>query len=193
MIRPALLAVLAITFAPLSSFAQFGGMGGVGGGMGGIQQVPEERTVKVELVGGQSVSGVLRLGSFLVDSDVGQYEISPGKVKVIRLSRLLEIPGAGDQSIPYAHESMQGIVVTTSDKEISGVVRVPYWKLEFDFGSLTLKPSKLKTITFTAEPEKKLGSTRDVGAPGASKGIGASTTVEGESCPVIPDSTRRLS
>ncbi len=101
---------------------------------------------------------------------MGQYEISPGKVKVIRLSRLLDIRRLATQSLPYPHESMQGIVVTTSDKEISGVVQVPYWKLEFDYGALTLKPAKLKTITFTAEPEKKLGSTPECGCTGRLQG-----------------------
>ncbi|MGP0066320.1 MAG: hypothetical protein ACLQGP_22290 [Isosphaeraceae bacterium] len=185
MIRPGLLAVLAITFTPLSCFAQFGGMGGgmggmggMGGGMGGIggsQPIAEERSVKVEMAGGQSVSGTLRIGSIFVDGEMGRYEISPGKVKAIRLSRLLDASQDGDPALGYAHERMQGTVVTTADKEISGVVAVPYWKLEFDFGTLTLKPAKLKTLTFAAEPEKKTANAPDAGAPDINKGRGQAT------------------
>jgi hypothetical protein len=177
MIRPALLAVLAITLAPLSSFAQLGGMGGGMGGMGGSQQMLEARTVKVEMVGGQSLSGVLRLSSVVVDTDVGQYEISPRKVKVIRFSRFVGDPG-GESPLP---SPIQGTVITASDQEISGIVQVPYWKLEFDYGTLTLKPAKLKTITFTAEP--KLGSTPDAAAPGTSKGLGKVTPGDGADLP----------
>jgi hypothetical protein len=173
MIRPGLLAALAIALAPLPGFAQMGGMmggmgdgmGGMGGGMmggmagmgggmmGGRPWLEQERIVKIEMVGGQSVSGKLHLGPVFVDSDVGQYEINPEKVKTIRLSKLVEKPATGEnEAIPYT--TVQGTVITSSGKEISGIVRIPQWRLEIDDGTLSLVPAKLKTLTFGAPPER---------------------------------------
>ncbi len=189
MIRPALLAVLAISLAPLTGFAQMGGMmggmggmgggmgggmmGGMGGGMGGMGMMmggrpwlEQERIVKIEMVGGQSVSGKLHLGPVSVDSDVGRYEINPEKVKTIRVSKLVEKPATeGSEAVPYT--TVQGTVFTSSGKEISGIVQIPQWKLEIEDGTLNLIPAKLKTLTFAAPPERMPDQT-DANPPGTS-------------------------
>ncbi len=174
MIRPGLFAALAIVLTPLPGFAQMGGMmGGMGGGMGGGMMgggmmgggmmgggmmggrpwLEQERIVKIEMVGGQSVSGKLHLGPVSVDSEVGQYEINAEKVKTIRLSKLVEKPETGgNEAFPYT--TVQGTVVTSSGKEISGIVHIPQWKLEIEDGTLSLIPARLKTITFAAPPER---------------------------------------
>jgi len=160
--RPGLLAVLAITLAPLQSFAQFGGMGGMG-----VPMSPEEvRTVQVEMDGGQSIRGKLRLGSVTIDTSVGQYQIKPEKVKIIRLSGSEDKPGDEAGAVPR----FRGVVITTSDKEIHGIVSIPTWTLAIDVGTLTLVPAKLKTITFTADSEKKTPVTPDAGGPGGKAG-----------------------
>ena len=184
MIRPGLLAVLAIMLAPPSSFAQFGGMGGGMGGMGGPQQVEEERTVKVEMVGGQTLSGILRhqLGPG-GRSRLGQYEISPGKVKVIRLSRVLDTAEEGQSPIP---SKMQGTEITTSDKEISGVIQIPkHWKLEFDYGTLKLITAKLKDDHLHSRARDEVGEHAGCAwrHPGSPKGLGHGTPRDGSDQP----------
>ena len=152
MIRPGLLGILVVVLAPLSGLSQMGGMGGMGGGMmGGPSALEEERVVKVEMTGGQSVSGKIRLGPIVVDSDLGQYELNPEKVKTIRLTKSVQRPAnGGDGGLPYT--TIQGTVVTSSGKEISGIVHIPQWKLEIDDGTLSLIPAKLKTLNFAAPP-----------------------------------------
>ena len=161
MIRPGWLAALAIALAPLPGFAQMGGMmggmGGMGGGMmgggmmGGRQWLEQERIVKIEMVGGQNVSGKLHLGLVSVESDVGQYAINPERVKSIRLSRQVADPVAGANE---AYTAMQGTVVTSSGKEISGIVHIPQWNLEIEDGTLSLIPAKLKTLIFADPPAR---------------------------------------
>ena len=174
MIRPGLLAVLAVVFAPVASSAQMGGMmggrggrgggmmGGMGGMMGGNTQIEQDRAVKIDLTGGQSVSGTIHLGLIVVDSDLGQYAINPEKVRTIRLSKPVGQP-VGDNTMPYT--TVQGTVITTSGKEIRGGVHIPYWTLEIDDGTLRLVPDKLKSLTFMAEPERKPGERTSAKVP----------------------------
>ncbi len=57
----------------------------------------------------------------------------------------------GEQaSPPFPGTMARGKVVTTSDREIVGNIFIPSdFKLEFDFGTLTLAAPKLRSITFT--------------------------------------------
>jgi hypothetical protein len=181
MIRPAWLAVLAVVLIPSQSLAQMGGMmsgmggvGGMGGMMGGRQWLEQDRMVKIEMTGGQSVSGKLHLGPVSVDSDVGLYAINPEKLKMIRFSKRAE-GGAKEVEVrsPFNPETspftaIAGTVVTTSNKEITGQVRVPSWTLEIDDGALSLVSEKLKTITFTAEPEGQPAEKTGAKDPGGS-------------------------
>ncbi len=82
----------------------------------------------------------------------------------------------GDVANPFGATITRGKVITTSDQEIIGNVYIPMdFKLEFEYGSLTLAASKLRSITFIA-PDRKAGaikvdasSTRAAGeAPGES-------------------------
>jgi hypothetical protein len=81
-----------------------GGMGGIGGGMGGmggqgfvpgmVMQgarfggggggVEVQRSARVEMEGGQQLSGRIDLRAVVIDGDLGQYVIAPFKIKVIR-------------------------------------------------------------------------------------------------------------
>jgi hypothetical protein len=72
--------------------------------------------------------------------------------------------GPGNPSMPATFA--RGKVVTTSGEEIVGNIYVPPdFKLEFDYGSLTLTPSKLRSITFIA-PERKADAAKvDDAAP----------------------------
>jgi hypothetical protein len=49
----------------------------------------------------------------------------------------------------------RGKVITTSDKEIIGMIHIPGdFRLELDFGTLTLAPAKLRSITFPDDNRK---------------------------------------
>jgi hypothetical protein len=109
--RTALLSALAVMLASSPSFAQPAGMGGMGGqgmapgmmmrgGVGvfgpGLAEV--RRSVQVEMEGGQHLSGKLDLRPVIVDSDPGQYAITPDKIKMIRfLKPSNEVDGDGDE------------------------------------------------------------------------------------------------
>jgi hypothetical protein len=118
MIRTASLAALAVILASSPSLAQFGGAGGgggMGGGMGGqgtqamMMQgnrsarpffTDVSRSAQVELEGGQSLSGKIELRPLVVDADLGQYVITPHKIKTIRfLKPIGELnPPGGDEA-----------------------------------------------------------------------------------------------
>jgi hypothetical protein len=164
-----LLAAVVTVLAPGSAFAQYGGMGGMGGGaaaqggmgmrmggmgmggmgmggmgMGGFQTRTVERAVQVEMEGGQKLSGKLQLDSVTVDTDVGQYQVKPERVKILRLSR------GSAKSEDEGNQAVGGVVITTTDKEIKGKVHSPSWVLEVEFGTLHLDPAKVRTMTFSA-------------------------------------------
>jgi hypothetical protein len=132
-------------------------MGGMGGGMGG-GQVPgpaqEVREVEVEATGGGTISGPLRLGPIVVDSEFGRYEIRPDKVSRIRLD-----PPEGGPAFAVLANGVQvvqipGVVATTSGEEVAGTLAIPGdWRITTDLGTLTLEPAKLKSITFRPDAE----------------------------------------
>ena len=93
--RAGLVLTLAVMLVSSPSFAQFGGMGGVGGpsaavGMvgggfgGGPFAVGIQRSVQIEMEGGQHLSGIIELRAIVVDGDLGQYAIEPARIKMIR-------------------------------------------------------------------------------------------------------------
>ena len=113
--KSAWVAAVAAMLASSPCFAQFGGMGGMGGGMGaqGMQgnmmqgtrnaqafftDVP--RVVQVEMEGGQVLSGKIESRPVIVDADLGQYAIMPGKIKMIRFLKPQNEanPAGGDEA-----------------------------------------------------------------------------------------------
>ena len=117
--RTTLLAAVAAVLASSPCFAQFGGMGGMGGGIGGgmggqrvqgntiqgtraaqafFTDVP--RSANVEMEGGQVLSGKIETRPVTVDADLGQYVITPHKIKMIRfLKPQNEVnPAGGDEA-----------------------------------------------------------------------------------------------
>ncbi len=238
--RTGLLTTVAVMLATSPSFAQFGGMGGAGGGIGGggapamMRQggravgagVTEiQRSAKVEMEGGQLLTGKINLRPVIVDADLGQYVFAPGKIKMIRFLKPVNEGKPGDEAgeagggeeaavVPEAAENRvaalrvrrggagmmaggfgggmggagglgmvpdansrtgtavlsRGKVITTADKEIIGMIHIPGdFRLELEFGALTLAPIKLRSITFTdddpldklANAEAAVPSTRD--------------------------------
>jgi hypothetical protein len=134
MIRSGWFAVLAVVLASLPCKAQFGA---------GVEE--KEYPVQVEMEGGQCVQGKLRLAEVLIDCELGQYQIKAEKVKMIRFPN----PGA-EATGPPADRLIKGTVITTSDREIHGLVHVRNWTVETDLGSLTLKPETIKAVNFSA-------------------------------------------
>jgi hypothetical protein len=162
MVRSKWLAVLAVTLAPLPCLAQFGG--------GGFPQETQTKwTVRVELVGGQSVEGPLHLDPIAIEGDLGLYAIKPEKIKAIRLS-----PQGDDPLSAGASAQIHGTVITTTDEEIGGVIYVPTeWTIETDLGTLKLNPAKLRSITITDKPEGKAPTKPGAGGARAPGGGGA--------------------
>jgi hypothetical protein len=157
--------VLSLALPSRPAQAQYGGMGGMGrmpGGGGGMMMMgpmpappkPEKMKpygVKVES-GGGSVAGTLRLASVVLYSDLGQYDIKPEKVREIRfLPRQPDQPG-----VQFGHLSapVPGVVVTRTGEELKGNIVVQQWQLENDLGTITLNPTSLKLVSFTAQGEK---------------------------------------
>ncbi len=227
--RTGLVAAIVVMFASSSAYAQFGGVGGMGGGggrgggtvgmgggmggmmggMGGMMGQGNrpaaafseiERPAQVEMEGGQLLNGKIELRPLIVDGDLGQYSITPEKIKMIRFLKPAgdanavdesnrnnngEFGGGPEQLVarkattkraalmqaaraagglemvgdPYSHTGMavltRGKVITTTGKEIIGVIHIPSdFKLDLDFGALTLAPVKLRSITFTGDDRK---------------------------------------
>jgi hypothetical protein len=101
--RPEWLAAILIVLAPATGFAQFGGMGGMGGqgmapGMMGNRMmagpIEVQRTVQVELEGGQRIGGRIDLRPLTAQGDLGRYTIMPDKIKTIRFLK----PASEDQA-----------------------------------------------------------------------------------------------
>jgi hypothetical protein len=180
--RGSRLAIFAVLLISAPCFAQFGGMGGMGGGMqqggmgmggmgmgrmrGSMIGAPMravERTVQVEMEGGQKIEGKLMVDALSVDSDLGQYQIRPGQVKIVRLSKA----GAAAQPDMNGFLALEGSVTTTGEKEIKGKVLCPSWSLDLEFGTLTLDPKRVRTMTFSAPAVPRPGKPGPVssGAP----------------------------
>jgi hypothetical protein len=103
--RTACLAAVALTLVLGATFAQ--SRSGIAGGTdlddqrraGGFRavgafggEVPSEtrRSAQLEMEGGQKLQGTIQLRPLLVDSDLGQYSIDPGKIKMIRFLKRVE-------------------------------------------------------------------------------------------------------
>jgi hypothetical protein len=176
--RTAWLATLALLLTPSPTFAQFGGMGGMGGGMGGgmaggFGSVGTRRGIQVELEGGRHLSGHIDIGTVTVFGDLGQYLITPEKMKMIRFLKPMNEPKGDDDTQPVAPVNpavVRGVmnanmvmgmpivrakVILTSGQEIIGNIQnFGNVRLDLEFGSLIPTTDKLRTITFT-EPERK--------------------------------------
>ena len=148
-----MLAVLVLLFPAAPCLAQFGGGGGMGMGMMGTAPRTVVRTVEVEMACGKKIQGEIQLDAVIIDSDMGQYQIHPDRVKTLRLSK----PAAAVQAVQMISGFffIEGTVITTSGKEIKGKLQCPAWRLELDFGTLTLDPNKVRTLTFSTPAEPK--------------------------------------
>ena len=97
--RSRLFAIVALILAGPPAFAQFGGTGGRGGAVDGVgtpvmtmrdariaaaNLTAVQRSAEVEMEGGQILSGKIELRPIVVDGDLGQYVLTPGKIKMIR-------------------------------------------------------------------------------------------------------------
>jgi hypothetical protein len=79
---------------------------------------------------------------------------------------------------------IRGKVITTSDKEIIGMVHIPGdFGLELDFGTLTLSPLKLRSITLTDDNRKDRPAKADATAPSDRKQVGRPPSGEETSPP----------
>jgi hypothetical protein len=146
--------VVALVLLTPPGFAQFGGMGGMGGKSTVPPSSPRECTVKVETIGGQSLSGTLTLTWVPVECDFGLYRLKPEKVKAIRFvhSPDSSVVGRGDGLY------VKGVVTTTSGEEIRGSVVVSDWTVMTELGVVTLDPTHLTSLSFQEkgeEPAKK--------------------------------------
>ena len=180
MSRSRLFAIFALLLPPVPCFAQLGGMGGMGGGMGGMgggmaqggmgmggrgmgmgmgrmgmrgsQMRTALRTVQIELIGGQKIQGKLELDPVIVASEMGEYQIKPDRVKLVRLE-----PRPGKETEPFINGSkaIVGAVLTTTGQEIKGKVQCPSWNLDVEFGTLNVDPAKVRVMTFSAPAEAK--------------------------------------
>ena len=101
----------------------------------------------------------------IVESELGQYEIGPDKIKMIRFLKPAENLDVRPATLPPdmrgnvrvadargAAWLIHGKVTTTSDKEIVGDIHIPVnFALELEFGTLTPSPEKLRTLTLIEE------------------------------------------
>lgn len=150
MIRSGSLVALAfaLSLLPQPGFAQFGGMGG---GMGGGFGMPARRAypVEIEVASGKRLSGPLMMGQVVIESDFGRYELRPEMVQSITLSPRED--GSTHLNVGQFGTPIPGTITTTSDEEITGDVFVPEdWTVTTELGTLTLSPTKLRSITFTS-------------------------------------------
>ncbi len=117
------LAAVAVILAPSPCLAQFGAMGGMGGGAapGATRRIMQGgrlagagftevlRSARVEMEGGQLLTGKIDLRPVVVDGDLGQYAITPGKIKMIRFLKPVNAAekdrngeaGGGEQEVAF--------------------------------------------------------------------------------------------
>ena len=140
------------------------------GAFGGDAQEETGRSVRLEMEGGQKLEGTIHFRPVIVDSDLGRYTIRPDKIKMIQFLKRANVDDIGPAEVPrdvqgnvnvpravrpvQRETRVRGKVVTTSDKVIIGDVHIPFdFALELDFGTLTVAPDKLRTLTMIdAEP-----------------------------------------
>jgi hypothetical protein len=150
-------AFLAIALVSAPARAQFGGMGGMGGGFGGPSAV--DREVQAEMANGRTLSGRLTINPIQVDTEVGEYQIRPEKIKGITFER--------PQGENNPNQELKGSVATTSGKEFHGTLRIPFaLSLQIDEGTLNLAPSRIKALKFQV-PAAEAGGAKpqEQGAP----------------------------
>lgn len=155
------------------------------GAFGGEPVVETERSVRIEMEGAQKLEGTVRFRPVIVESELGRYAIRPEKIRMIRfLKRAGEDvgkpgrPPEDETQKPVIPDGMfparrgtlvRGKVITTSGKEIVGDIYIPTdFKLELDFGTLTLAPDKLRTLTMV-EDEPAAEAPVPKADPGAEK------------------------
>jgi hypothetical protein len=141
MIRTACLAAVALTLVIGATFAQSrsgtdgdpgpaarrraGGFRTIGG-FGGEVQGESQRSVQLEMEGGQKFEGTIQLRFILVDSDLGQYSIHPDKIKAIRFLRRLNVDNAEEdapQRDPVPAKAVRKMMMPQRDRH--GNVLVP--------------------------------------------------------------------
>lgn len=148
--------MLMLSLASRPAVAQYGG--GPGGMMMGPMPTPPKPgnlkpyPVQVES-GGGNVSGTLRLAAVVLQSDLGQYEIKPEKVREIRF--LIRNADERFGRIGLLSAPVPGVVVTRTGEELKGNVLVQQWQLETELGTLTLNPATLKLVTFAGHEKEK--------------------------------------
>lgn len=99
---------------------------------------------------------------------------------MIRAQQLAARGMIGFQPNAVSAPRPRGKVVTTSGQEIIGIIDIPMgFRLEFEFGSLRLEPSKLRSVTFLV-PDPKAGA---VGVGAASTGTVAEAAGEAPAPP----------
>ncbi|CAN5780411.1 hypothetical protein BH23PLA1_BH23PLA1_28280 [soil metagenome] len=157
MSRTLMLALLAMTFAPLTCLAQFQQFSDFG-------TSADREGWKVHIKGPNelSVTGTLRLEMIGLDSALGHYKIKPEKIRAIQFSgeedeeKVAVLGQMYDRSQGRAILPIQGTVITTSEDKIPGMIHVMGWQVETDLGTLTVDPTKLKEIEFLHEAKEKV-------------------------------------
>lgn len=159
------------------------------GGFGGDVEGPMERTVRLEMEGGQKLEGTVYFRPLIVDSDLGQYTIRPEKIKMIQFLKRADVDDEAppdEPRVPRAnanapvaarmmrvgppHARVRGKVVTTTDKVIIGDIHIPTdFALELEFGRLSPSPEKLRILTMIDDnaPAAGPGAPADAPAPKA--------------------------
>ena len=146
-------AVIQVQPAPAvkTRVVEFGGMGGMNPGMQpGAGFTFREWAVKVEVVSGQAVSGILSVALVRVDCDLGDYYLDPDKVRAVRFRHK-----EGEQLINQGNLGtlVDATVTTTTGQEFQGKVYVQNWILETDLGRLALKADRLSSLAFSGHEE----------------------------------------
>jgi hypothetical protein len=101
------------------------------------------------------------------DANARQIRANAAMVRGFRNANQQMAAMMGQMANPSMSATMaRGKVVTTSGEEIVGNIYIPAdFKLEFDYGSLTLTASKLRSITFVAPDRKAEAAKADAAAP----------------------------
>ncbi|QEH34000.1 hypothetical protein OJF2_25330 [Aquisphaera giovannonii] len=168
--RDCFLAVaVALVLAPGDAFAQFGGMVVPGAIQpprpdaaaaanrparialaepGGADMQPITRTVCVEMIDGETISGRIVFGPVSVMATSGQHQVAPALVKIIRF-----VESENDGDVGLAQADGPGTVILSNGQEIKGRVQRGRWTFTTDYGSFTLDPARMRSMTFVPLPE----------------------------------------
>lgn len=140
MMRTAWLAAVALTLVIGATFAQSrsgtdgasgpdarrraGGFRAIGA-FGGEVQGETQRSVQLEMEGGQKLEGTIQLRPILVDSDLGQYSIHPDKIKAIRFLRRLNADNAEEDVVQRDLPAKAARKMMMPQRDLHGNVLVP--------------------------------------------------------------------